>query len=253
MSESDLYLYQVLNKYNVPESHILTQISGITSALSDFYKDSGLLRVNLTGSIRKGTAISVSSDVDLMLSFSSTVKFTLKDIRNNLMTYLHGKGFVPQNKRVAVGINYAGYELDVTPAIRQSQWGNEHAVSVNTPDRVWQKTNIDKHIYIIANSGLQSEIRVMKIWKTRNSVKFPSVYLELLLIEYFKQNLKKTLSENVSSFITYLSTQNWESKVIFDPANSNNKISSLLDAIQKRAVSSAAKNTLPRTWAQAIW
>lgn len=137
-------------------------------------------------------------------------------------------------------LNGESINVDVVPAKRQSQYGNDHSLYKNKYD-TWVKTNIDTHISQVVNSGRQYDIVALKIWRDLNKINFPSIYLECFALEYLKG---KPLSHCISNFYHLLNSiaLNIEEKPIYDPANTNNILSDELTKSEKETLARYAAN-----------
>jgi tRNA nucleotidyltransferase (CCA-adding enzyme) len=78
----------------------------------------------------KGTAINISSDLDLFVSLKSTTNNTLKEIYDSLFSYISSsKGINCRKQNVSIGINYGGHSIDLVP-------GKKHVECVVLMSRV---------------------------------------------------------------------------------------------------------------------
>ena len=122
---SDQYLRNVLSTYQVNANLAEQYKSFFEPYIREWAKDL-LVDLKISGSARKGTAVSNGTDVDLFISLSSTTNETLGEIYNLLFNYLQGKGFSVRKQNVSIGVNYNSEQIDLVPAKRQSQYGNDH-------------------------------------------------------------------------------------------------------------------------------
>ena len=106
---------------------------------------------------------------------------------------------------------------------------------------------------ICSNSGRQQEICALKIWRERNQLDFPSLYLELSVLRALESERFGQLAENVMTGFRYLSGR-FEKTVVRDPANSENVVSDDLSASQKAAIGKAARQALEdENWKKILW
>ena len=201
-----------------------------------------LVDIKISGSSKKGTAVSSGTDVDLFISLTSTTNNTLNEIYESLFAYLQGKGFSVRRQNVSIGVNYNSDQIDLVPARRQSQYGNDHSLYVRKKNS-WTKTNVDTHISKIVKSNRLAEIKLLKIWRNANKLDFPSFYLELVAIDALYNCTVGTTDTNFLKVLQFIS-ESIESYVCFDPANTNNCISDQISSIEKRKIANAAKNSL---------
>lgn len=106
---------------------------------------------------------------------------------------------------------------------------------------------------MVKNSGRITEIVLLKIWRKLHNLEFPSIYLELTVIEALKGKSKSKLSENFLFLLKYLQDE-FVQKTIIDPANSNNIISDDLYKYEKEAIRKKAIESLSQKyWEDIIW
>ena len=261
MTEINMYLNQILQKYNGRD------ISGYSNALSQLqttlktWASSCYANLLYSGSRAKGTAISLASDVDYLVSLTSSCNENsggLKSIYDSLYTELNSKYSVVSKQNVSVRINLNGLEVDVTPARKQTGNTNDHWLYVSKLD-TRKQTNIQKHINDISQSGRINEIKLLKIWRELNHLDFSSIYLEYLLVNNILLNKSKDvnrLGNNVWYVLNELSKTigNPLFARIVDPANSANILADLLTVAEKNTIINKAKIAIQQTnWNQIVW
>ena len=105
----------------------------------------------------------------------------------------------------------------------------------------------------VVNSNRTNEIILTKIWRHIHKLDFPSVYLELTVLDALYNKTVNDLANNFWTVLTYIRDNLVDSSVI-DPANTNNKISDMLYKYEKEAISTKAKESLgKKTWVEIIW
>ncbi|HBD7396263.1 nucleotidyltransferase [Legionella longbeachae] len=255
MNNDDFYLIGILNKYQHRDlsvfSHEISNLKNILQNWASIY----YMDIFDSGSRAKGTAISLASDVDFVISLSNSctqdsgglktiyqclydrLKQSYQEIRKqNVSVRIHlNQGFLQNNQ----------LEIDVTPARKHTGNTNDHSIWISKRG-TWQQTNIQKHIYDIRNSGREYEIKLLKIWRELNQLDFPSIYLEYLIINHLLKYKPKGLDFLASNFIYLISelantdTYPLWNLTVIDPANSNNILSDLLTIEEKGKIISAA-------------
>lgn len=258
--ESNMYLQTILSKYAARsiDSHTLS-ILLLKADLKQWASTCFLATLD-SGSRAKGTAISMASDVDYLISLSSDCNATtggLKSIYDSLHTHLKSKYNTLRKQNVSFRINLGGLEIDITPARKHSGNTNDHWLYVSKIDS-WRQTNIQKHITDISGCGRLNEIKLLKIWRELNQLDFPSIYLEYLTINILSGKSKEAskLADNFWFILQELSkdTSNPLNSRIVDPANSTNILSDLLSATEKNVIISKAKTTVGQTnWGSVVW
>lgn len=238
------YLKKVINQYKLPETMDLPErrVVFLLRRLISEWAGKYLCEVKLSGSRAKGTAICNTSDLDLFISLSSTTPGELSEIYNCLYDFITKKNISARKQNVSIGINYQNYKIDLVPARRQDQFSNDHSL-YKRKSNTWTKTNIDKHISRVRNSGRIDEILALKIWRSLHKLEFPSIYLESFVIESLYGKTKGDLGNN---FIYLLEDirDNLSTRRVLDPANSNNVLSDELTIEEKKALSFHANNSL---------
>jgi len=257
-----MYLHEILEKYHVGNIELYNP--KITSLKYNIrtWANKYLLEILDSGSRAKGTAVSICSDVDYLISLDNScceIQGGLKTCYESLfgyMTKIYGFTFV-RKQNVSIRVNIGGLEVDLTPARKQAGYTNDHSLYLSKSD-TWIQTNIQKHISDISSSGRTSEIKSLKIWRERNNLDFPSIYLEYLIlgILQYKSRDAAELDNNVWFVLNELSKskENPLFLNVVDPANSNNTLSDLLTKQEKSRIISVAQMTIKRkTWGEVIW
>ena len=247
---ADQYLRNVLVKYNV-DSTLADKYKAQFEPYIRDWANGCLCELKISGSVRKGTAVSNGTDVDLFISLSSTTSNTLSEIYNSLFDYMKGKGFEVRKQNVSIGINYNSDQIDLVPSKRQNQYGNDHSLFVSKKG-TWTKTNIETHISQVANSGRLEEIKLAKIWRNLNGLDFPSFYLELMVIDALKYSNKGNVAINFMKILNYIS-ENINTKIYMDPSNTNNCISDQISTQVKSSISQqAGLSASKQYWSQIV-
>lgn len=211
-----------------------------------------LVSAEFSGSLRKGTAVTLSADADIFISLSSNTPNTLENIYSTLCTAVQSTGLPVRRQNVSVGTNINGYKIDLVPGRMQSQNGNDHSLW-KSHAQTWTQTNIRTHIDIVTSSNRLEEIKTIKVWRTLNNLDFPSIYLELVVIEALRYARAGNLAQNVCSVLEYLRDNFLRARFV-DPANTNNIISADLSEDNKQRISrQAAATLLVQNWNQVIW
>lgn len=258
--DSNMYLQTILNKY-APRS-LDSYSLNIIFLKADLQKwaSSCFISIINSGSRAKGTAISLASDVDYLVSLTSGCNANsggLKSIYDGLYNHLKTKYNPVRKQNVSFRIKIGDLEVDITPARKQSGNTNDHWLYVSKQD-TWKQTNIQKHINDISGSGRLNEIKLLKIWRELNGLDFPSIYLEYLTINILSGKSKDAskLADNFWFILQELSkdTSNPLNSRIVDPANTTNILSDLLNATEKKAIISKAKTAIGQQyWSGIVW
>lgn len=219
MNESDKYLLRILDKYR-PRSlkDYAYQVSQLKSILQKWAAGC-YVGIYDSGSRAKGTAISIASDVDFLVSLTSNCNENnggLKAIYESLHSELNGHYPNARKQNVSIRIDLPGttlladsLEVDITPARKWPGNTNDHSLWVSKKD-TWKKTNVNVHINDVSKSGRINEIKLLKIWRELNKLDFPSIYLEYLLIKnilLYKPIGDDNISENFFYILKMLANE----------------------------------------------
>lgn len=213
---------------------------------------SHLIDVEVSGSLAKGTSISGTTDIDLLVSLRHNTPHTVQGISDNLLAWLRDAGFTVSRRNVAVSIEGAnGLKIDVVPARKQNAWTNDHWLwSHRTGGN--RQTNVREHITYVTNSGRINEIRALKIWRKQHNLDFPSFLLEMSAITALRGRLQGSVSANFVQCLRYIQDELPNARLV-DPANTNNVVSNDLSLTEKQTLSRAARVSLGQNWNQVIW
>ena len=108
------YLRDVVQKYAVNAEGARAAGNQIYPILEKW--SAGFLnKAEFSGSIAKGTGISLSTDADIFLSLSSTTPDTLADMYETLCNAVSAAGFPVRKQDVSVGTTVNGYSIDLVP------------------------------------------------------------------------------------------------------------------------------------------
>jgi hypothetical protein len=247
----DTYLRTILKQYAV-------NVSGAEAAGNIIYPviqkwgNSYLVKTEFSGSLAKGTGISIGTDADIFISVSSTTPGTLGDLYETLFNAVTQAGYVARKQNVSIGTTVNGYKIDLVPGRRQSQHGSDHSLYKSKAGS-WTQTNINTHINHVKGSNRIEEIRLAKIWRQLHNLDFPSFYLEMAVIDSLKYSTVGSLSNNFLKVIEFFRDNLTLTKYV-DPANTNNIISDDLNATQKATISSQARASRnQQTYGGIVW
>ena len=179
------------------------------------------------GSLAKGTANSNSCDVDLLVYFNDDFEMNVSDIYDEVAVALQEAGYLIKKKNSAINVygkNYKQWEnitVDVVPG-KYSVGGDDKDVYLYChKDQSRLKSNPEKQIDKIKESGMKQVIRLIKLLRTTYGFPFKSFFLELFAVDIVEPNLKRdaSLVEKMIEFAKSFSKIG-VSKV-YDPANPN--------------------------------
>ena len=248
---SDQYLRNILDRYAVNTA--AAEAAGQTIyPVIERWSNGYMVKAEFSGSLSKGTAISIGTDADIFISLSSTTPGTLQEIYNTLHTAVVQSGYPARKQNVSIGTTVNGHKIDLVPGRRQDQFSNDHSL-YKSKAGTWTKTNINMHVNQVSSSNRVDEIKLTKIWRELHGLSFPSFYLELAVIDALKYKRVGELSSNFLTILEFLRDDIVTARYL-DPANTNNVISDDLNAQAKRAVSAKAADSRQQgNWNRIVW
>lgn len=248
---ADEYLRSLLQKYMV-------NVAGAEGAGNAIYPvlqkwgNQYLNSAKFSGSLAKGTGISVSTDADIFLSISSATPGTLSDMYSSLYNAVTAAGYTARKQDVSIGVTVNGYSIDLVPGRRHSQYGGDHSLYRNKRG-AWTQTNVDRHISFVKGSNRISEIRILKLWRIRHGLSIPSFYLELAVIDSLQNARIGDTAANVWRALEYLRDKIETARYV-DPANTNNVVSDDCTRAEKVSIADKASDSLKkRAWDEIVW
>lgn len=94
---------------------------------------------------------------------------------------------VVRKQNVSLGIKGLRYnsvpiDVDIVPAKQQNINSNHHSL-YKSKQNSWTQTNVKMHIDLVKNSGRREFIKLVKIWRECHHLEFPSINLELSVLD----------------------------------------------------------------------
>ena len=252
----DQYAASIVEKYRViPDTTSASHRAAdeVIPALKLWGKQH-LLGLTLSGAYAKNTAITLSSDVDILVALSPVPGMEMKTIYWSLFKYLSDRDLHPHTRDVTIRCRSRGLNVDVIPACRNHDASGTLLLNLfNKRSGHAISTDIAGHIHLVANSGRQAEICALKIWSARMSLDFPSLYLESSVLHALSTDRFGQLADNVLTVLRYLSHR-FEQAIVRDPANADNILSNDLSANDKKTIATAARDALyDENWKKILW
>lgn len=225
----------------------------VEQLLQESFKESNPT-IQYAGSYKKGTMIKNSYDLDIICYFNrddNKAGESLEEIFNNVKKSLDSKYRVISKTSAlrlensdpqALGVYF---HIDVIPGRYTDENKRDAFLYQSDGDKKYLKTNLQKHIDHIKDSGLIDTIKLAKFWKIQNGLEVKTFVLELLVIEVLeKVKDSKKLDENLQFFFKQLK-DNIDDIKVEDPANlTGNDLSNLLSENVRSTLSSVAAKTL---------
>jgi len=264
---ADEYLQGTVAKYaveNGPASDGEREACALVRLISE-WAGRDLVGFQLSGSYEKGTAVTLGTDVDILISVKKPGD--AKETYLSLYQHCLEKHLPPETHGVAIRITSNGVKVHIIPwnLDRVEQEGSngshagksdhQHTLYHHRQERVIE-TDLSKHADFVRESDRADEIRAFKIWRERQQLEWPSFFLELTVIQALADadNPKsEALANNISTVLRYLTTDFLRLPVI-DPANADNVVSDELTSKEKSVIARAARKSLAMgAWERVIW
>jgi len=251
------YLEEVLKEQS------LSGVSSELKKLRDHRKDVESLlkssfdeskpKIQYGGSYSKGTMIKEHYDLDIISYFphdSTSAGETLKEIYDNVASALEDEYYV-ERKKSALRLRGKGdddfkvdFHIDVVPGRYTDEKNEDVFIFQQGAEKERLKTNLEKHISHIHDSGLTQAIRLLKLWNIRRSLGVKTFILELMVVKVLSKHKNKSLDKQLVVFWEHL-VDVQGNEVVEDPANpSGNDLSEFNNAGQQLMLASTSQSTL---------
>lgn len=251
MSSVEQYAASTVEKYHVAadtESTSHRAADDVIPLIKQWGKQY-LPDIKLSGAYAKNTAISLSSDVDVLITLNPVTGKDVKNIFWSLFEYLSDHDLRPESRRVSIQVQALKMKVDLIPSYRD----RGASILFNKKTGVEIHTDLNQHVHLVGSSGRQQEICALKIWRERNKLEFPSLYLELTVLKALESESYSQLSHNVLTALRYIGNR-FEKAVVRDPANEDNVVSNDLSAKEKKAIAKVAQDVVyDENWKKILW
>ncbi|RCK75244.1 MAG: hypothetical protein IGBAC_1380 [Ignavibacteriae bacterium] len=250
--DKEKYLNSIIKKYQPEQQPEKSETFKQVCSLIKSWAGETLQSINLVGAHSKGTNISTSNDVDLLIILDSKTCFDLKQLYDNLFSFLTIEKYSPFEKEISIGIIHSKTSFDLIVSMRSSE--NIQFIKIfNRKKNLCINTSITKHIDLIKASGLVQQIILTKIWRDINKLYFPGIYLELSVLDVLRYRKNDSLEKSFLSILDFLS-EDFIDTQITDPANSSNVISDILSDEEKLEIAKTASRTRKlANWEEIVW
>lgn len=249
----NIILHSILQR---EQTNLLDPIAAqnyFSAKLQGWELKSWVLAIKPSGSHAKGTAIKSSADVDLFISINSACPKTLQEIYDSLASFLTSNGETIRKQNVSIRCSFTNGTVDLVPAKQNStSWlDKDHWLCVRKRSSR-QKTNIDTHIDLVKSCGHTDVIKLVKAWREKKKFEFPSLHIELVVIEALKGRHFVTLEDRLKAVLAWIA-KNIEGSRFVDPANTNNVISDDLTNTEKQTIRKHAELAILATNWQGVF
>jgi predicted nucleotidyltransferase len=248
---NDQYLQGVLVRHQSAGNMTVAQtVANNLSAPINAWANGFLDGMYISGSVAKGTAISGTSDVDILVLLIPGTPENLQQVYETLHTALTNSGHRPVRQNVSLGLQVGAIKVDVVPSKRQSLQTNDHSLWSHKKS-TWRQTNIHRHVQLISQSGRVDDIKLIKIWRKLHNLDFPSFLLEMTVLQALRGSTY-SLANNFVTVLEYIRDTLPKARIL-DPSNTNNAVTDELNQQEKQLLANAAARSLSSNWNQVVW
>lgn len=236
------YLEELVLKYEKSNRDLNEQIVKEIKKKILSFEHKKIHQIVTFGSSIKGTNIRQNPKVKLLISMKEKDKRSVEEITIWLYNYLNTPEFKIQRQASQLEFNYKGVDFVVFIAKKKEKTFNYHVMqNLNFSKEIL--TNFNIHTTNVLESNYQKEIILMKLWREKHQLNFPTMYLELVVIDVLRKCNKKNLFSRIIRVLDFL-RKDFISEKFYDPSNTNNVISDYLSLEEKAKIQSVAKLSL---------
>ncbi len=236
------YLEELVLKYEKSNQDLNEQIVKEIKKKILSFEHKKIHQIVTFGSSIKGTNIRQNPKVKLLISMKEKDKRSVEEITIWLYNYLNTPEFKIKRQESQLEFNYKGVDFVVFIAKKKEKTFNYHVMqNLNFSKEIL--TNFNIHTTNVLESNYQKEIILMKLWREKHQLNFPTMYLELVVIDVLRKCNKKNLFSRIIRVLDFL-RKDFISEKFYDPSNTNNVISDYLSKEEKAKIQSVAKLSL---------
>jgi len=204
--------------------------------------------IRYAGSKAKGTMVKENYDLDIVCYFPRDCEREIEEIYKDVRDKLQEKySITPKSSALRVQKTdnkiSIDYHIDVVPGRFIDDKQEDAFVYVASGKGGRIKTNLDKHIKFIKDSGCVDIIKLAKLWNIRNVVNIKTFVLELLVVRCLNGVQKNNLKNCFMKFLECLKNDISDIR-LEDPANQGNIVSDDWSDAERSNASSKASSAL---------
>lgn len=256
IGQSDLVRFAD-EKVNLPKDkadEYRAQARRLREKLENYISDHpefSLKKIQLSGSLAKGTALRTLNDIDMAVYISGSD--APHDVRA-LLEYLAEKlrkafpnfspeQVQPQTYSVTVSFKGTGLDIDVVPVLYAGlpDWRGD---LISQDDGSFLETSIPLHLEFARNrkqaqpKHFAQVVRLVKFWarrmkQERDGFRFKSFMIEMILAKLCDEGINfSDYPEALQSFFTYLARSNLNERIVFSDHYAVSSVEPLSDRVQ---------------------
>ena len=202
------------------------------------------------GSSIKGTNIRENPRIKLLVSIKEKDKRSIDEITEWFFNYLQFPEWQAVKKGNQLEFNYKGIDFNIFFAKKKLKSYNFHIME-NLKFSREVISNFNIHTTNVVESNFQKEIILIKLWREKHQLNFPTIYLELVVMDVLRKCKKKNLFSRIIKILDYLRKDFIDDK-FYDPSNTYNVISEYLSLDEKKKIQNMAKISLTEQYVSDI-
>lgn len=205
------------------------------------------------GSYGKKTMIRESNDLDIVMYFPSSETRACKELYRRVHESLLNSMYIVKPKNVALRLPYdGGFHIDVVPGKAQDS-SFLYATLYLSETGSTRQTSLKTHIDSLKNQNIREIVKLMKLWRIRNSLDWSSFALEQTVLRALAGSRSlHDYGESVWLILSFLESQQILSIRLEDPANTNNEIAMAIP-LRVALQACASQSRRKKDWSEIIW
>lgn len=235
------------DEYRAQARRLREKLEGYLSEHPDF----SLKRIQLSGSLAKGTALRSLNDIDMAVYVSGSdaphdiralLDYLAERLRNAFPNFSPDQ-VKPQTYSVTVSFRGSGLDVDVVPVLYAGlpDWRGD---LISQDDGSFLETSIPLHLEF-AKKRKQAQqthfaqvVRLVKFWarrmkQERDGFRFKSFMIEMILAKLCDDGMDfSDYPEALQSFFTYIAKSNFRERIVFEDHYKASSVAKLDDLVQ---------------------
>lgn len=199
-------------------------------------------QIYLTGATEKKTNSKSKQTIEILISIKAKDMRSPEEIIESYANYFRYLDFEVQVRQFAICFTYHDVNFELIPSKLKSGTYNYHYL-YDTQAKKVTVTNMNILRNDVVNSKNQDEIILLKLWRDKQGLQFPSIYIELVVMAVMKKCDKKGLFSRFIKVLDYLK-KDFAIDVYYDPSNTDNIVSDMLSPSEKELIKQCAKKSI---------
>jgi hypothetical protein len=236
------YLDDLLKKYDKSNRSSKKEVIKELKKLILSFGHKKISKILLFGSSVKLTNTRDFPSVKLLISIKEKDKRSINEINKWLYDFFATLSKEVMHNDHQFEFSFKGVNFVLVIAKKKENTYNYHFMnSLEAPKQI--HTNFDIHTDNVVDNQVQKEIVLMKLWRDKHQLNFPTMYLELVVLHVLRKCKKKNLFSRIIRILDYL-RKDFVNDKFYDPSNTNNVISQDLSLDEKLKIQSIARLSL---------